>query len=946
MKPRIIFTIAPFEGNSALAQRQALFLESIDQADTEGVILLAAIEENWSRAGWQILHLDRDARSIGDQKPKPFLKDLFELGLSHAEPEDWLLYCNVDCAITPDLFSRLRATHGTVVEYMRQDVDNDPRNLTELFNNPRQVFPIGLDAIAIRADFYQEIKTCLPDFIVGEPHWDTIYSDMLRSIIPVQRDSKSLYHPKHEQAWNVESPKPAGQHNQDLFNNAIASGYIHKALIETEPQVTDTAIIVVSFGDDPVRTQANTTGIQQQLQQDLYCDLYLVEMLPKSGESAYSEELLAQINHLTVQSTPRNQNLFQKESLMNYGWRKVLERHDYQYFIFTDADIYAEDLSWFRQIRQRLQINPAAAVQGYRIVQDTLDPQIQYSSLASAYVLDYQTDLSLNPGLCWGLSRQLLEMGDGFNSQCLDCAGDSAFVREYLNWEHFQYDPYLDKYRWFQEIYRELPYRAELDGVPVDIIHVHHGYLQQRNYLGIRYAIDGLPPIPTLIGKDENGLSYWRDEQCVERQIMMRTKDMGSEDAVDQLFTEYAYRRSPRDEQLIPQPQESKTILPVSSALRFNVEELKTVIALEQEHTQTVLNIFNPVRVFQEEYVCSWCQGIKTIGEKPHIPISQTATRPTLVLEGNGSRSQIMCCLPLRYDWGFSDLTDYEAIAFSICVQEVENAHISLRLLSKDQHDNEIASDTVALSNLESGIFQSVNIPLSLFQQHGNFPLHQTQSLKITANSKAKIQLAKIRILPSRQTDNKTTSVLIEKQEITAVNPTVDVTNLGDQNQEGNWRIFDPVKVFGSEFHLSWCDGVKTLNNSPFIPIDHRDEVPVLVLEGDQSLPHIISCIPFQSSWEPFDLTPFTRLILTMYIDGSVTKDVTLQLIAKDNQGQEFGSDVITLDNCEPKAPKEYILPLDMFKKNNDFELNQARIIKLMAGNQMKIELSQVRLCG
>ncbi len=112
MKPRIIHVIAPYEGKSALAKRQALFLESVDRADREGVIQIAAIEDCWSHPGWQTAHLDRDARELGDKTKKPFIRDLFDLGLSLANPDDWLFYSNVDCSVVPDTFQRLRRSAG------------------------------------------------------------------------------------------------------------------------------------------------------------------------------------------------------------------------------------------------------------------------------------------------------------------------------------------------------------------------------------------------------------------------------------------------------------------------------------------------------------------------------------------------------------------------------------------------------------------------------------------------------------------------------------------------------------------------------------------------------------------------------------------------------------------------------------------------------------------
>ncbi len=281
-------------------------------------------------------------------------------------------------------------------------------------------------------------------------------------------------------------------------------------------------------------------------------------MVPDSEESAYSTALLDQVHHITVSSSEEHKDIFQKESLMNHGWRAALERYPYEYFIFNDADIYSEQSDWFRQIREQLECNPAAAVQGYRFVRDTEDDSIHFSSVAAFYALDDRSDLGLNPGLCWALSRHALEAGDGFNADCLDCAGDSAFVTEYLSSASFQYNRCLNEFRWFQEICRDLPFRLELECVPVDIVHVHHGCFEDRRYNEIRYAIEGLRPIKSLVSRDENGLLYWQDEHCTERKIMQHNREMTDKEAIDRLFSRFEYSRS--------QPTQ------VSQNVPFNVE--------------------------------------------------------------------------------------------------------------------------------------------------------------------------------------------------------------------------------------------------------------------------------------------------------------------------------------------------------------------------------------
>lgn len=177
MNSRACFVIALVEGSSSLSHRQSLFLESMDKAEKEGGELIAAIEKEWLQSGLQITYLTRDARDLGDKTQNPFLKDLFELGLSVADAHDWLLYRKVDCAIAPDLFQQLRNARGTVVEYMRQDVDNAPQRWNEIFSYPREALLSGLDAIATRADFSQKISPFLPDVVVGEPYWYFVLLD-------------------------------------------------------------------------------------------------------------------------------------------------------------------------------------------------------------------------------------------------------------------------------------------------------------------------------------------------------------------------------------------------------------------------------------------------------------------------------------------------------------------------------------------------------------------------------------------------------------------------------------------------------------------------------------------------------------------------------------------------------------------------------------------------
>ena len=636
MSIRVIHIIAPYEGSSSsnLFQRQDLCLESIDLAERDNTFLIAATCANWKREGWEIQRLQRDARSLGDTKPKPFLIDLYNIALTHARPDDWLLYSNTDCAISKDLYQTLSKTQGTIVEYMRQDVGGEPKTLEELLNNNREVFFLGIDGLALRAQFYKELRPYLPDFVIGEPHWDTLYSAFLRSVLPVRRETKRLFHPKHEQMWSVYSPSPAGKHNCKLYDDAIIYGNLDDTTIKEEPNKTDTAIILANFGNDPVRIAASTKAIREQWKQDLFVDFYLVELLIDDQKSLYPPEILSQLCYIPVKGDDANKDLFQKEPLMNLGWRTALEKGNYDYFIFLDSDLYSERTDWFRKIRSRLREHPSRIVQGFRIVEDTVDDQFRFSSLGAPYVLNYQTDLPLNPGICWGVHRSLLKMGNGFNPYGIDGAGDSIFVTEYLNSTEIQYDISLCPFHWYREIERDLPFRAQFDCVSIDLLHEHHGYLKQRNrHDFVRYAIDGFPPFKELVELDAKGLLRWKSPGCPEREIFRQRATIQSRNHADRLFEDYKYKKYVRKTELkkkewIPKPifQNDVPSLAAFPQVKITPQKSKIVEIACQ-------NIFNPEQVFRDEFPLSWCKGIANKKGSLHIPIVPDKAPPTLFLK-------------------------------------------------------------------------------------------------------------------------------------------------------------------------------------------------------------------------------------------------------------------------------------------------------------------------
>lgn len=546
----VIHIMSPYYGYGDLWNRQNLFLQSVKAANTENVSLLSAGCDVWTPNGWVHKSLDRNATSIGASKDKPFIKDLLDVALESSALGDWLLYINSDCIISEDLYSDLINTTGCVVEYMRRDICPNISVYRDVFNAHNCLFDIGIDGIAIRSEYYKEIRDLLPDMLIGEPHWDTVFHGFFRKNIPTILVTDKLYHLKHEQTWGGDEKSEGEVYNERIFNDAVDYGLIDKTIITPETNATDTAVVVVFFGNDTLRCESTLRAFKEQRKQDLYCDFYFVELLIGDEESNYPSEILNYVNHVVVRGNKDCKDLWQKECLMNHGWYHANKCGDYKYFIFVDSDIYSPRYDWFRSIRRKLYDDHMNVVQGFRVVEDTEDLRLNFSSLASCHVLNDQTDLSINPGMCWGVSKDVLERGNGFNPYFIDGGGDSGFVAEYLNTDEYCYDDSQSDFDWFHEIVRRQKVRTKIDCVPHDIVHVNHGMFTNKNYTTIRYAMHLFNKrILQLIKLNESGLLEWIDGSCIERKIMNKRSEMFTKEDVEKIFNYYNYRwdRSKRD---------------------------------------------------------------------------------------------------------------------------------------------------------------------------------------------------------------------------------------------------------------------------------------------------------------------------------------------------------------------------------------------------------------
>lgn len=638
--------------------------------DSNSMQLVARVYEAGSLEGRHTFSIPRDSRELGDSSARPYLKDLFGETASGAASEDWLLYTDPDVRPREGFSLELAATRATAVELLRSGENR-------------------LGGLALRAGFYRQFSSVFPDLVAEAPHWDVVYSQLLRQLVPVKRLEDRL---EACSPLSKDEVTFAERHNRSLLERAIEKGYILDSRLWEGEETTDTAIITSVFGECPLRLQATLEGLRKQLTQDLHCHHYVVELLEPDQESRLPRELLKNFLHRKVVCGPKNRGLFQKEALFNKAWKEALESHPYSYFIFTDADIYAEDVSWFRQIRDKLRQNPANIVHGYRVARDSLDPEFSFNSLGSLYSSEFQTDLPVNPGLVWGFHRKMLEVGDGFNPYCIECAGDSALVTEYLNEPGGQYDNALQRWPWYQEIKRELPFRAGLDAVPVDITHCFHGPAATRNYHEVRRALSQLGPLKESVVLDAEGLLAWKDPDCLQAKILPRRAELSTSEDVERVLAEYG----------VPMTvNELKTEIIPSRKLLDWPHEMPPVLRNGNPFASPVVSahfypIFAPYRVFGEEFPPSWSDKIRTFNGARHIPMKRYPDSFRLRLEGLPEEPYIVGIVALQPTWMPVDITRFDLLSLSLYA-EGQAFEVILELLSWDEHEQDVASNQVKL---------------------------------------------------------------------------------------------------------------------------------------------------------------------------------------------------------------------------------------------------------
>ncbi len=489
--------------------------------------------------------------------------------------------------------------------------------------------------------------------------------------------------------------------------------------------------------------------MRRQLRQDLFADLYLVEVILDGEASSFPDDVLAVARHVVLHGDDACRGVFQKEALQNVGWRTALDEGTYDYFLFVDADVFATELDWLSRIRARVRDDPNRAVQGFRLVTDPTDPAFDRASVGATFLLDHQTDLLPNPGVAWGLHRALLEQGDGFNPLCIDCGGDSAFVAEYLNGPDETYDPWLLGFRWFGEVARDLPVRAILDCVPVDLTHVGHGAARDRNYQEVRYAIDGFPPIRELVELGKDGLLRWRDPACPERQLLEHRAEMQSRAEVDRLFAEHAYTRRPATPEPPRAPREKPLATPQHARTPERAAPEETTSASER------LAVFDPRAVYRGEWPFSWCSNVERLATSTYAPVGHDGDKPVLVLRRVDRDAPVVVALALRPTWTGADLGGFDSLELTVLAEGGEHPEVTVWLTGEELDGTipESAQISLGARGLRQGRVQRFSIGLRELVVGTDFDLARTRQVVVVGHACERLEVSSVVVAQGGKVD-------------------------------------------------------------------------------------------------------------------------------------------------------------------------------------------------
>jgi len=534
---KIVHIIAPalLPSKKELFHREILAIESIikEKKHYPNLVNIMACESPEAqkyREHFDICFPTRSSRDLGDERALPYLPDLLKKAGENCGDNDIVFYTNSDCCLAPGTYGRLENTKTMAIEYHRRDVLNDPRTLSDIFDFPNQLKETGIDGIAFRKNFFDKNSYFVPDFFVGEPHWDTAVCGALRTAGVSSQNIIDLFHPIHKQAWDTKRLSIAGKQNDRLYRDFLEYGISKIDVLSAPKEKIKTSVVLVYYGSDEKRISAAKRAMSHLSYQNIL-DTEFVFVETVKGKTSFPEiDNKPNWRHVVLEEKEENKDIFQKEAMMNKGAKMAKGK----IIIFLDADIWTGKNNWLDQISLKVEENNLKLVHGFSFCQDSKNHDSCFVSLGLNTLKNIESSFHENPGLVIGISKDVLEKNDYINIYSIMGGGDSMLMHEYVspNYKHCE--------AWFQagfpklkKTLRNLPICCIFDYVDCLIFHENHGDVN-FDYYGARHHATKYftKEIQELLVLGENGLLEWVDKNCVEKKIIKERFLMTTEVAV------------------------------------------------------------------------------------------------------------------------------------------------------------------------------------------------------------------------------------------------------------------------------------------------------------------------------------------------------------------------------------------------------------------------------
>lgn len=336
----------------SLKNRVNMSIKSIDSVRLTNVYRLGCCFEvvKASPPGWVIKKLERSAKTTGiSTRHLAYLHDLLQSAADMCDQDDIILYSNMDCCVTPQIYQDIMSNQAPVMMFHRRDTKST-RSLYKLFTRPYTLKKTGVDAVAMTKSIYvQFYKHMLPDMVIGEPHWDTVFNNLtIENKIEHSRNTTALYHIEHEMTWHIHKLSAAGKYNKQLMHNCIEYGLIQDGTIELQ---SDTLNLIIDSQDSKIiqiydlceKLQGQETCIVQLSPETVTsCKYRDIRYVNKTVITLNDKQLhVDQTNALINLYTLTNQNYKRINFYIFKQNKKTLEPdHVIDYNTFEPYDIY------------------------------------------------------------------------------------------------------------------------------------------------------------------------------------------------------------------------------------------------------------------------------------------------------------------------------------------------------------------------------------------------------------------------------------------------------------------------------------------------------------------------------------------------------------------------------------------------------------------------------